>query len=106
MKQATALPSMRTQTPVYIDAEDRQALLNCLSTHPDQKFRAAQLTEATGVPKSKVRGLLSGLSEVVITTRKTMHTPDLASNASGFTQGSKTYWYQWQKVKPCVCDRQ
>jgi hypothetical protein len=88
---------MQIKKPAVKDAEDRQALLNCLSVHPVQKFRAAQLKEATGVPKSRVRALLAGLSQVVITTGTTKRIPERASKGVGVTQEAKIYWYKWQK---------
>jgi len=88
---------MQIKKPAVNDAEDRQALLNYLSGHPDQKFRAAQLKEATGVPKSRVRGLLTGLTQVVITTGTTKRIPERASKGGGVAQEAKIYWYKWQK---------
>ena len=75
--------------------EDWQALLNCLSAHRDQKFRAAELENETGVPKSHVRDLLTGSSRVKITTGETLRIPSRVTEATDAVQKTKIYWYQW-----------
>jgi hypothetical protein len=83
---------MQTKTLAHIDAEDRQALLNCLMANPDKYFRAAELKQATGVPKSRVRELLTGLRQVTISTGTTNRI-----DGSDVKRVSKIYWYKWRK---------
>ena len=50
--------------------EEVSALVVALRARPDHWFRAAELKQLTGVPKSRVRGLLSGVNGVMIEERE------------------------------------
>ena len=91
---------MQAKKVFYKDAEDRQALLNCLSAHPEQKFLAARLENETGVPKSRVRALLTGSPEVKITTSETLRIPPRVTVATAAVQKTKIHWYQDRRSAP------
>ena len=48
--------------------EDKNALLRVLRDNPTERFSAATLKNRTGVPKSHVRDLIGGESEVQTST--------------------------------------
>lgn len=59
------------------DSQDRAALVATLQAQPGERLRASDLKASTGVPKSRVRGLLSDVGGVTVTREGT------------------TFWYSW-----------
>lgn len=60
---------MRRRRAALPDDEAEALLLRALRDTPTQPLRASDLKRLTGVPKSRVRGILSGVSGVLITHR-------------------------------------
>lgn len=67
---------MRSTSRTRSEAEDLACLVVALRAEPHRLFRASELKELTGVPKARVRGLLTDVGDVNV------------SRSRG------TYWFQ------------